>query len=105
MTEGIGWLATGVFALSYRFARPATLRRVQALAACLWIAYGVAMGAAWRRWRSGQRGAIAQVTNDNGVSMSLSRCAELTVAIASGLYASQRRIRYCGVLRAHSLTD
>ncbi len=37
----IGWLATAVFACSYFFKTPARLRVVQALAALLWIAYGV----------------------------------------------------------------
>ncbi len=42
----IGWVATAVFASSYLFKRPATLRRVQALAAVLWVVYGVLIGAA-----------------------------------------------------------
>ncbi len=37
----IGWLATAIFACSYFFKTPARLRVVQALAALLWIAYGV----------------------------------------------------------------
>ena len=41
----IGWVATAAFALSYFFRRPATLRKIQAFAACLWIMYGVAIGA------------------------------------------------------------
>lgn len=41
----IGWVATAVFAISYFFRRPATLRKIQAFAACLWIIYGVAIGA------------------------------------------------------------
>jgi hypothetical protein len=41
----IGWVATAAFALSYSFQRPATLRKIQAFAACLWIMYGVAIGA------------------------------------------------------------
>ena len=41
----IGWVATAVFAISYFFRRPATLRKIQAFAACLWIMYGVAIGA------------------------------------------------------------
>ncbi len=45
MLEAIGWVATAVFATSYFFRRPATLRRVQAPAACLWVAYGLAIGA------------------------------------------------------------
>ncbi len=39
--DSIGWLATALFASSYFFKRPAMLRRVQALAALLWIAYGL----------------------------------------------------------------
>jgi hypothetical protein len=39
--EWIGWIATAVFAVSYFCSRPAALRRVQALAALLWIAYGI----------------------------------------------------------------
>ncbi|MCI0525246.1 MAG: YgjV family protein [Acidobacteria bacterium] len=41
MFEWIGWIATAVFAVSYFCSRPAALRRVQALAALLWIGYGV----------------------------------------------------------------
>jgi hypothetical protein len=41
MLDSIGWLATAIFASSYFFKQPGTLRRVQALAALLWIAYGV----------------------------------------------------------------
>jgi hypothetical protein len=41
MVDGIGWLATAVFLLSYLTARAVTLRRVQAVAACLWATYGV----------------------------------------------------------------
>jgi hypothetical protein len=39
--EGIGWVATAVFASSYFCKKPATLRRLQAGAALLWIGYGV----------------------------------------------------------------
>lgn len=46
MLEPIGWLATAVFAASYFCKEPATLRRLQAAAAMLWIAYGVLLGAA-----------------------------------------------------------
>jgi len=46
MLAGIGWLATAVFASSYLFKRPATLRRVQALAAVLWVVYGLLIDAA-----------------------------------------------------------
>lgn len=41
MFEWIGWIATAVFAVSYFCRRAAVLRRVQALAALLWIGYGV----------------------------------------------------------------
>lgn len=41
MTEWIGWVATAVFGVSYLFRAPECLRRIQALAACLWIIYGV----------------------------------------------------------------
>jgi len=41
----LGWLATGAFTASYLFRKPATLRKVQACAACLWILYGIAIGA------------------------------------------------------------
>jgi hypothetical protein len=37
----IGWVATAVFASSYLYRQPAALRRVQAVGALLWIAYGV----------------------------------------------------------------
>jgi hypothetical protein len=39
--EWIGWLATAVFAASYFCRRPVVLRRVQALAALLWVSYGL----------------------------------------------------------------
>ena len=41
MFEWLGWLATAVFAVSYFCRQPAALRRVQALAALLWIGYGI----------------------------------------------------------------
>jgi hypothetical protein len=44
--EWIGWVATALFASSYFQRTPAGLRRTQALAAGLWIIYGVAIGAA-----------------------------------------------------------
>jgi len=40
--DSLGWIATGVFACSYAFRNPSSLRKVQALAALLWIAYGAA---------------------------------------------------------------
>jgi Bacterial inner membrane protein len=45
-TEWIGWIATAVFASSYWCKDPARLRRVQALAACMWVVYGAIIGAA-----------------------------------------------------------
>lgn len=44
MLDTIGWLATAVFSASYLFRSGKALRRVQALAALLWIAYGIAIG-------------------------------------------------------------
>jgi hypothetical protein len=40
-----GWVATGVQTVSYFVPRASTLKKIQAVAACLWIAYGVKMGA------------------------------------------------------------
>ena len=37
----IGWVATALIASSYFCKEPATLRRVQAIAAVAWAAYGV----------------------------------------------------------------
>ena len=45
MLASIGWVATAVFSASYFFRAAATLRRLQAAAACLWIVYGVAIHA------------------------------------------------------------
>jgi hypothetical protein len=39
--EWLGYLATAVFACSYLFKSPNDLRKVQALAALLWIGYGL----------------------------------------------------------------
>jgi hypothetical protein len=39
--DSIGWVATAIFAASYFCKQPGTLRRIQALAALLWIGYGV----------------------------------------------------------------
>ena len=41
MLDWLGWLATAVFLTSYFTKQPATLRRIQGLAACLWAVYGV----------------------------------------------------------------
>ena len=46
MLQSIGWVATAVFACSYFFRKPSSLRVVQALAALLWIGYGVMIQAA-----------------------------------------------------------
>jgi hypothetical protein len=44
--DAIGWTATALFAASYFCKGPAALRRTQALAALVWIAYGVALKSA-----------------------------------------------------------
>jgi hypothetical protein len=44
--DWIGWVATAIFAGSYLCKDPMTLRRVQALAACLWAVYGAVIGSA-----------------------------------------------------------
>jgi hypothetical protein len=44
--EWIGWIATAVFAGSYWCKDPVLLRRVQAVAACMWMVYGAIIGAA-----------------------------------------------------------
>jgi len=41
MAEWVGWLATAITVVLYLFKHPATLRRIQASSACLWLAYGV----------------------------------------------------------------
>ena len=41
MLDYIGWVATAIFASSYFCKQPGMLRRLQALAALLWIGYGV----------------------------------------------------------------
>jgi hypothetical protein len=38
--EALGWLATAAFASSYLLKEPIALRRSQAFAALLWVAYG-----------------------------------------------------------------
>jgi hypothetical protein len=45
LTDWVGWLATAVFVVSYRFRDQRTLRWVQALAAVLWVIYGLAQQA------------------------------------------------------------
>jgi len=42
LTDWVGWVATAVFVLSYRFRDQRTLRWIQALAAVLWVGYGLA---------------------------------------------------------------
>ena len=42
----IGWTATAVFSTSYFFKEAATLRKIQAAAATLWVFYGVAIHSA-----------------------------------------------------------
>ena len=39
--DWIGWVATALFACSYFFKQPAALRKIQAGAALLWVAYGL----------------------------------------------------------------
>ena len=72
MLSWIGWVATAVFASSYLCREPATLRRVQAGAAVLWVVYGFLIHAApvvvanlivaslalvsLRRWAGGREG-------------------------------------------------
>jgi hypothetical protein len=41
MADWVGWLATAIFVSSYFFRHPATLRRIQSLAALTWLTYGV----------------------------------------------------------------
>ena len=45
MLDGLGWVATALFASSYLVRTTRAMRRVQALAALLWVAYGVWMNA------------------------------------------------------------
>ena len=44
-TDILGWIATAVFVSSYFLKRPALLRAAQMVGACLWILYGVLIGA------------------------------------------------------------
>ena len=46
MFEWVGWTATAAFSASYFCRRPQTLRRVQAVAALLWLSYGVLINSA-----------------------------------------------------------
>lgn len=45
MSDWLGWMATGVFTSSYLFKRADSLRLVQMIAALMWVAYGVLVGA------------------------------------------------------------
>jgi hypothetical protein len=45
MAALLGWVATAVFTTSYFFRRASTLTKIQAAAACLWIIYGMKIGA------------------------------------------------------------
>jgi hypothetical protein len=45
MLNWIGWIATATFAVSYLCKTPTALRRVQAVAALLWIGYGLLLHA------------------------------------------------------------
>ncbi len=45
MINWIGWVATGVFAVSYFCRQPKMLRIVQAIAALMWVTYGFLIGA------------------------------------------------------------
>ena len=39
--DSVGWLATGVFAVSYFWRDAVKIRKIQATAASLWIGYGL----------------------------------------------------------------
>jgi Bacterial inner membrane protein len=43
--DWIGWIATAVFSCSYFVRSSAMLRRIQAFAALMWVAYGFLIGA------------------------------------------------------------
>jgi len=45
MLNGIGWIATAIFTASYFFRGQAALRSIQAVAACVWVVYGLMIGA------------------------------------------------------------
>jgi len=40
MVDLVGWLATAVFMVSYAVRGPVALRRVQGVAALVWVSYG-----------------------------------------------------------------
>lgn len=43
--DWIGWVATAAFTSSYFVRNPLTIRAIQAVAAALWLSYGVVIGA------------------------------------------------------------
>ncbi|MCX6610541.1 MAG: YgjV family protein [Acidobacteria bacterium] len=43
--DWIGWVATATFTSSYFVRNPLQIRAIQAVAACLWLSYGVVIGA------------------------------------------------------------
>ncbi len=43
LTDSLGWIATLLVVVSYLTRQPRALRRIQGVAACLWLAYGVAI--------------------------------------------------------------
>jgi uncharacterized protein with PQ loop repeat len=45
MLDGLGWVATAFFAASYFCKTSRSMRRVQAVAALLWVGYGILMNA------------------------------------------------------------
>ncbi|HKX27927.1 MAG TPA: hypothetical protein VJ302_09560 [Blastocatellia bacterium] len=45
MVDWIGWIATATFASSYFCTKPSRLRQIQAVAALLWLSYGVLINA------------------------------------------------------------
>ena len=45
MLDAIDWVATTIFTASYFFRHARSLRLIQAAAACVWMAYGLAIGA------------------------------------------------------------
>ena len=45
MLDGLGWVATALFAASYFCKTSRAMRRVQASAAVLWVGYGIWMNA------------------------------------------------------------
>ena len=45
MLDGLGWVATALFAISYFCKTSSGMRRFQASAALLWVGYGIWMNA------------------------------------------------------------